>query len=468
MDEGGIDWGHAETLAFASLLTEGTHIRLTGQDTERGTFSHRHLALHDENTGLRYVPIQHLAEATAPFELHNSPLSEVACLGFEYGYSAASPSSLILWEAQFGDFANAAQVIIDSFIVSGESKWGQTTRLTLLLPHGYEERGAGALERTDRAFHRARGGGEHPSSEPDDVGAVLPPAATPGQDRQATPADRVHAEGAAGLPAASARLEDLTDGRFEFVLDDPRAADRRDEVERLVLCSGKIYYDLDGHERRESARNVAIARVELLYPFASEQLAELISRYPNLKEITWVQEEPQNLGAWKVMVRRMPEIIPDGVEFNYIGRPERAPPPRATPPRTAPSRSGSCSRRSRPAGCPVTSGPTCPDSLVATLGSMSEAGETDRQLRPADALRKPVPGAFFPFVKWASYIELALFAALLFFWLAPGFEGETFVFGLSHGIGFIILCLLVWVAVLRREALHLLAATLTPRARSGA
>ena len=141
LEEGDVDFGHAESLAFASLLTEGTHIRLTGQDTERGTFSHRHLALHDEKTGLRYVPIQNLSGALAPFELHNSPLSEAACLGFEYGYSAASPESLMLWEAQFGDFANSAQVIIDQFIVAGESKWGQTTRLTLLLPHGYE--GAG-------------------------------------------------------------------------------------------------------------------------------------------------------------------------------------------------------------------------------------------------------------------------------------------------------------------------------------
>ena len=141
LEQGEIEFGHAEALAFASLLTEGTHIRLTGQDTERGTFSHRHLALHDEKTGLEYVPIQNLSGALAPFELHNSPLSETACLGFEYGYSAASPEILILWEAQFGDFANSAQVIIDQFIVAGESKWGQTTRLTLLLPHGYE--GAG-------------------------------------------------------------------------------------------------------------------------------------------------------------------------------------------------------------------------------------------------------------------------------------------------------------------------------------
>ena len=165
--EGGIDYGQAEGLAFSSLLTEGVHIRLTGQDTERGTFSHRHLVLHDENTGLEYTPMQHLKEAKAPFELHNSPLSEVACLGFEYGYSAATPSALVLWEAQFGDFANGAQVIIDSFIVSGEAKWGQTSRLTLLLPHGYEGSGPGALERPDRALPGARRRGQHPDRQPD-------------------------------------------------------------------------------------------------------------------------------------------------------------------------------------------------------------------------------------------------------------------------------------------------------------
>ncbi len=331
MDEGGIDWGHAETLAFASLLTEGTHIRLTGQDTERGTFSHRHLALHDENTGLRYVPIQHLSEAKAPFELHNSPLSEIACLGFEYGYAAASPSSLILWEAQFGDFANAAQVIIDSFIVSGESKWGQTTRLTLLLPHGYEGGGPEHSSARIERFIALAAEGNIRLANPTTSAQYFHLLRRQARISKPRPLIVFTPKGLLRLPAASSRLEDLTEGRFEFVLDDPRAADRRDEVERLALCSGKIYYDLDGHERRESARNVAIARVELLYPFASEQLAELISRYPNLKEITWVQEEPQNLGAWKVMVRRMPEIVPEGVEFSYIGRPERAAPSEGYP-----------------------------------------------------------------------------------------------------------------------------------------
>jgi multifunctional 2-oxoglutarate metabolism enzyme len=331
MDGGGIDWGHAEALAFASLLTEGTHIRLTGQDTERGTFSHRHLALHDENTGLRYVPIQQLSEAKAPFELHNSPLSETGCLGFEYGYSAASPSSLILWEAQFGDFANAAQVIIDSFIVSGESKWGQTTRLTLLLPHGYEGSGPEHSSARIERFIALAAEGNIRLANPTTAAQYFHLLRRQARIAKPRPLIVFTPKGLLRLPAASSRLEDLTEGEFEFVLDDPRAADRRDEVERVALCSGKIYYDLDGHERRESARNVAIARVELLYPFASDQLAKLISRYPNLKEITWVQEEPQNLGAWKVMIRRMPEIIPEGVEFTYIGRPERAAPSEGYP-----------------------------------------------------------------------------------------------------------------------------------------
>ena len=201
----GIDWAHAEALAFASLLTEGTPIRLTGQDTERGTFSQRHMVLHDAKTGQTVCPIQSLPEALAPLELHNSPLSELACLGFEYGYSQEAPETLVLWEAQFGDFVNSAQVIVDQFIVSGLAKWGQTSRLTLLLPHGYEgsgpEHSSARLER----FLRAGRGGQHPRGEPDDAGPVLPPAAPPGAHRQAAPAGGHDAEVAAA-PAAGGEL----------------------------------------------------------------------------------------------------------------------------------------------------------------------------------------------------------------------------------------------------------------------
>jgi multifunctional 2-oxoglutarate metabolism enzyme len=331
LGDGSIDWGHAEALAFASLLTEGTHIRLTGQDTERGTFSHRHLVLHDEKTGLPYAPIQHLSGAQAPFEIHNSPLSEIACLGFEYGYSAASPDSLILWEAQFGDFANAAEVIIDSFIASGESKWGQTTRLTLLLPHGYEGSGPEHSSARIERFIAIAAEGNMRLANPTTAAQYFHLLRRQALIAKARPLVVFTPKGLLRLPAAASRLEDLTEGRFHLVIDDPRAADRREAVERLVLCSGKVYYDIDQHDKRESAEKVAIARLELLYPFARDQIAELISRYPNLKEIVWVQEEPQNMGAWKIMSRRMPELLPERAEFGYIGRPQRAAPSEGYP-----------------------------------------------------------------------------------------------------------------------------------------
>ena len=332
LDEGGIEFGHAEGLAYASLLTEGTHIRLTGQDTERGTFSHRHLVLHDENTGLEYAPIQHLSGALAPMELYNSPLSEQACLGFEYGYSAASPESLVLWEAQFGDFANSAQVIIDSFIASGESKWGQQTRLTLLLPHGYEGSGPEHSSARIERFIALAAEGNMRLANPTTAAQYFHLLRRQARIAKARPLVVFTPKGLLRLGAATSTLEELTSGRFEFVLDDPRAAERRDAVERLVLCSGKVYYDIDLHDKREGATKVAIARVELLYPFAREQIVQLIAGYPNLKEIVWVQEEPQNMGAWKVTSRRMPELVPDGVEFRYVGRPQRASPSEGYPP----------------------------------------------------------------------------------------------------------------------------------------
>ena len=330
IDTGEIEYGHAEALAFASLLTEGTHIRLTGQDTERGTFSHRHMSLHDENTGLRYVPIQNLSGALAPMELHNSPLSEIACLGFEYGYSAASPESLILWEAQFGDFSNAAQVIIDSFIVAGESKWGQTTRLTLLLPHGYE--GAGPEHSSARIERFIQSGSEGNIRLANPTTAAQYFHLLRRQARIAKPRPLVvfTPKGLLRLKAAASSLDELTKGSFQFVLDDPRVEDR-EKVERLVLCQGKIYYDIDGSDRRKETKNVAIGRVELLYPFARNELEALISSYPNLKKVVWAQEEPKNMGAWSVMARRLPELIGEGIEFQYVGRPQRASPSEGYP-----------------------------------------------------------------------------------------------------------------------------------------
>ncbi|HEY6653718.1 MAG TPA: multifunctional oxoglutarate decarboxylase/oxoglutarate dehydrogenase thiamine pyrophosphate-binding subunit/dihydrolipoyllysine-residue succinyltransferase subunit [Solirubrobacterales bacterium] len=326
MDEGGIEFGHAEALALGSLLTDGVHVRFTGQDTERGTFSHRHLVLHDEKTGLRYAPVQNLPEATAPLELHNSPLSESACLGFEYGYSAHSPDSLVLWEAQFGDFGNAAQVIIDSFIVSAEAKWGQTSRLTLLLPHGYEGAGPEHSSARIERFIQLAAEGNIRIANPSTAAQYFHLLRRQAHIAKARPMVVFTPKGLLRLPRATSTLEELTSGSFEFVLDDPRAEDSKKKVERLVLCSGKIYYDIDAAPKREEIENVAIARVELLYPFAKEQLTQLIASYPKLKEIVWVQEEPRNMGAWSVMQRRMPELLPEGVELGYVGRPPRASP----------------------------------------------------------------------------------------------------------------------------------------------
>ncbi len=326
MDQGGIDYGQAEGLAFGTLLTEGVHIRLTGQDTERGTFSHRHLVLHDENTGLEYTPMQNLKDAKAPFELYNSPLSEVACLGFEYGYSAATPSALVLWEAQFGDFANAAQVIVDSFIVSGEAKWGQTSRLTLLLPHGYEGSGPEHSSARIERFLALGAEGNIRIANPTTAAQYFHLLRRQALIRKPRPLIVFTPKGSLRLDRATATLEQLSEGELQFVMDDPTAADRREKVERLVLCTGKIYWDMDASDKRESAENVAIARMEVLYPFAKEQLEAVIAAYPNLKEIAWVQEEPRNMGAWKVMSRRFPDVLPEGVKLTYVGRPGRASP----------------------------------------------------------------------------------------------------------------------------------------------
>ncbi|MDQ3874293.1 MAG: 2-oxoglutarate dehydrogenase E1 component [Actinomycetota bacterium] len=317
-----VDWGQAEALAFASLLVEGIPIRLTGQDTERGTFSQRHLVLHDAESGELHTPMQHLRGAGASFEIHNSPLSELAAVGFEYGYAASAPDALVLWEAQFGDFVNGAQVIVDQFIVSGLSKWRETSRLTLLLPHGYEgngpEHSSARLERflqlaaennvriancttSAQYFHLLR------------RQALLPTA---------RPLIVMTPKGLLRLREASSPPADFTEGSFAAVLDDP-AVDR-EGVRRLVLCSGKIYYDIAGHEERGKANDVAVARLEQVYPFPVEPIASLMARYPALQEVVWAQEEPQNMGAWRALRHRLEDALPDGVTLRYVGRPWRA------------------------------------------------------------------------------------------------------------------------------------------------
>jgi multifunctional 2-oxoglutarate metabolism enzyme len=320
-----IDWAHGEALAFASLLTEGVPLRLTGQDTERGTFSQRHMVMHDAKTGQTVCPIQSLPDALAPLELHNSPLSELACMGFEYGYSQEAPETLVLWEAQFGDFVNSAQVIVDQFIVSGLAKWGQTSRLTLLLPHGYEGSGPEhSSARLERFLTLAAEGSIRVASPttPAQYFHLLRRQARIAKQR---PLIVMTPKSLLRLPQAASSIEDMAeDSRFHPVLAEPGVHD--DQVTRLVLCTGKIYYDLVGHPERASHAGLAVARVELLYPFPEGQILALMARYPNLREVLWVQEEPRNMGARAHMFPRLMQIMPHEMHFGYVGRPERASP----------------------------------------------------------------------------------------------------------------------------------------------
>jgi len=323
--DGKIDWAHAETLAFASILAEGTPIRLTGQDTERGTFSQRHLVLHGVDGSL-YTPLTTLPAAKASFAAYNSPLSEEAAVGFEYGYSVQAPGRLVLWEGQFGDFANSAQVMIDQFITAARTKWRVEPSLVMLLPHGYEGQGpehsSARLERFLQLFAQ------------DNIRVVN--ATTSAQyfhllRRQAAllisdprPLIVMTPKSLLRNPAASSELRDFVSGIFRTVLDDSIITDN-DAVTRLVLCSGKVGVDLDASPLRAETANVAVARVEQLAPFPRITLGKTLALYPNLREIVWLQEEPRNMGAWTFMDPKLRELAGE-LPVRYIGRPERASP----------------------------------------------------------------------------------------------------------------------------------------------
>ncbi len=329
--EGGIEWAHAEALAFGSLLAEGVPIRFTGQDTERGTFSQRHLVLHDAETGAAWAPVQHLPGSQAPFELHNSPLSELAALGFEYGYSAAAPEALVLWEAQFGDFVNAAQVFIDQFIAAGLSKWGVTNRLTLLLPHGYEGQGPEhSSARLERFLQLAAEGNFR-------VANVTTPAQYFHLLRRQALRNRLRPlvvltpKSLLRHPKATSRLADLAHGGFYRVLDDAWARERPEQIDRLVLCSGKVYYDLLAEAETMEAGRPAIVRIEQLYSFPENSIRRVLEGYPGLRRIVWAQEEPKNMGAWSFLEGRLAAMLADGVTLHYAGRPERASPAEGYP-----------------------------------------------------------------------------------------------------------------------------------------
>ena len=322
-----IDWGHAEALAFGTILEDGTPIRLTGQDSARGTFSQRHAALYDVETNEPYVPLQHLPEAKASFAVHNSPLSEIAVVGFEYGYTMNADETLVVWEAQYGDFANVAQPMIDQFVVSGQSKWGRTSGLVLLLPHGYEGQGpehsSARLERYLQLAAHENIRVANCTTAAQYFHLLRAQAALKENKR---PLIVMAPKSLLRHPLAASSLEEFTDGKFQAVIDDEEMRADAGSVERLILCSGKIFTELAGSEAREEDAVTAVARVELLYPFPAEQVGEVIDGYPNLQEILWVQEEPQNMGAWTFMEPRLRELVAGQMTVRYVGKPSRPSP----------------------------------------------------------------------------------------------------------------------------------------------
>ena len=322
----GIDWGHAEALALASLLIEDIPVRLTGQDVARGTFSHRHMVLHDVNNGRTFAPIQALPQATATLEVHNSPLSELACIGFEYGYAMTATDALVMWEAQYGDFVNGAQVMLDQFVAAGFSKWGVTSRLTLLLPHGYEgsgpEHSSGRVER----FLQAAAEGNIRVANCTTSAQYFHLLRRQAKWSVQRPLVVMTPKSLLRKKEAYASLADLTGGAFQTILDDSAIHERRASARALVLCSGKVYYDLLTEANKRGDERPPIARVEQLYPFPDRELTELLSRYPSLTEVVWAQEEPRNMGPWTFMEQRLSPILPPGVYLRYVGRPERAAP----------------------------------------------------------------------------------------------------------------------------------------------
>jgi len=317
-----VDWGFAESLAYASILTSGNKVRITGQDVGRGTFSHRHAVVYDNKTGEAHIPLQNIAQDQSSFTIYDSLLSEAAVLAFEYGYSTTTPNALVIWEAQFGDFANSAQVVIDQFITSGEHKWLRLCGLTLLLPHGYEGQGpehsSARLERylqlcaehniqvclpttSAQVFHMLRKQVLCPLRKP--LVVMSPKSLLRHKETVST-------------------LEEMADGSFQVIIDETDGFDP-DSIEKVVICSGKVYYDLRSERRKRGIKNIAIIRLEQLYPFPQQDFEECLLQYKNAKTILWCQEEPMNQGAWyasqhhirRVLHEHRPEIW-----LEYAGR----------------------------------------------------------------------------------------------------------------------------------------------------
>lgn len=333
-EDGKIDWGLAETLAFASILQEGTPVRLTGQDSERGTFAQRNLVLHDSNTGEQFSPLHTLPDARASFSIHNSPLSEAAVVGFEYGYNVFAPETLVLWEAQYGDFANAAQVLFDQFVAAGRAKWGQKSGLVMLLPHGYEGQGpehsSGRVERFLTLAAENNWTVANLSSAAQYF-HILRRQAKILKQESVRPLVLMTPKSLLRNPLVAADPTQLTEGSFEPIFEQPGLGSKPEQVERVVLCSGKVSIDIAEQLSGEENDWLHVLRIEEIYPFPLNELKEILGRYPNLKEVVWVQEEPKNMGAWTFVEPRINEAAPKEIKVAYIGRRRRSSPAEGDP-----------------------------------------------------------------------------------------------------------------------------------------
>ena len=320
-----LDWGMAENLAYASIVDSGSDIRLTGQDSGRGTFFHRHAVMHNQADGGTYIPLQHISEGQGDIEIIDSVLSEEAVMAFEYGFATAEPSCLTIWEAQFGDFANGAQVVFDQFLSSGEAKWGRLCGLAVLLPHGYEGQGPEhSSARLERFLQLCA----------DHNWQVCVPS-TPAQvynmlRRQIVrpmrkPLIVMSPKSLLRHPLAVSSLEELSAGVFHNVIGEIDELNPKD-VKRVVMCSGKVYYDLLEQRRKNEQNDVALVRLEQLYPFPQEELAKVVAQYEHVSDWVWCQEEPQNQGAWYSSQHHFWQAIPDGAVLTYAGREASASP----------------------------------------------------------------------------------------------------------------------------------------------
>jgi 2-oxoglutarate decarboxylase len=323
-----LDWAFAEAMAFGSLVVDGTRVRLSGQDSGRGTFSQRHAVMYDTQTGKSWTPLAELRSETNPdarFQVFDSSLSEEGVLGFEYGYSVVAKDALVLWEAQFGDFGNGAQTIIDQYIAASEDKWKQTSRLVMLLPHGYEGQGpehsSARLERYQQLCAENNLQVCYPTT-PAQYFHLLRRQIRPGMER---PLVVMTPKSLLRLPAASSTVDELTSGGFRPLIDDAEISDAA-AVEKIVMCSGKVYYDLIEARKKSTERRVTILRLEQFYPFPLTSVREELARYTNAKQLVWVQEEPQNMGGWTFVEPRLQNLLPGCERPGYIGRTASASP----------------------------------------------------------------------------------------------------------------------------------------------